>query len=97
VKEAPVLNHPAITARNERKESSMNTITTLDKGSWIQLNKSLGARAAISLLLLLLTLVGLTICPVQADPILDQEYIAATGNTIIAARFNTAQTFTVGA
>lgn len=37
------------------------------------------------------------ICRVKANPIMDQAYIAATtGNTIIAARFNTAQTFTVG-
>jgi Immunoglobulin I-set domain len=73
----------------------MNTNTNLSKGSWIQLNER--RAAGTGSLLLLLTLVGLTICHVQADPILDQEYIAAsTGNTIIAARLNTAQTFTVG-
>jgi hypothetical protein len=46
--------HPTITARNERKQSSMNTNTTLSIGSRIQLNQSLAARAGILLLLLLL-------------------------------------------
>ena len=46
--------HPTITARKERKHSSMNTNTTLSKGSRIQLNQSLAARAGILLLLLTL-------------------------------------------
>ena len=46
--------HPSITARNERKQSSMNTNTTLSKGSWTQLNERRAARAGILLLLLLL-------------------------------------------
>src|ERR1019366_359508 len=47
------LAHPSITARNERKASSMNTNTMLSKRSWIQANKRRAARTGILLLLLL--------------------------------------------
>jgi hypothetical protein len=55
-KAGTLMAHPTITARNERKESPMNTNTTLCKGSWIQVNKRWAARAGILLLLLLLAL-----------------------------------------
>src|ERR1019366_8575678 len=63
VKGAPVLAHLTITARNERKESSMNTYTTLSKRSLIQLYERRAARAGILLLLLLVALP----CAVQAQ------------------------------
>src|ERR1039458_8863077 len=43
-----------MTTRHERKESSMNTTTTLRKWSWMQLNERRAARTGMLLLLLLM-------------------------------------------
>jgi hypothetical protein len=52
---APLLAHPAMTARNERKESSVNSTISSRKASWIQLDDR-RAKATGKLLLLLLVL-----------------------------------------